>query len=41
MGNLDFNNRKELRVCCLSRIWKEGVGMVDGAFEESCGVGGF
>ena len=40
-GNLDLNNREELRVCCLNRIWKGGVGMVVGAFEESCEVGGF
>ena len=38
-GNLDISNRKEPRFCCLSRIWKRGVGLVDGAFEESRGVG--
>ncbi|RVW99720.1 hypothetical protein CK203_029187 [Vitis vinifera] len=37
----DTRGREESRVCCLSRFWKGGVGMVVGAFEESYGVGGF
>ena len=38
---MDFNNRQKSRFCCFVRFWKGGVGLVVGAFEESCGVGGF
>lgn len=41
MGNLDFNNREEPKLHLLNGFWKGGVGVVVGAIEERCGVGGF
>ena len=40
-GDVDFNNREKPRFCGFVRLWRGGVGLVVGAFEESCGVGGF
>ncbi|RVW12829.1 hypothetical protein CK203_113431 [Vitis vinifera] len=41
MAELGISNRKEPRFCSFSRIWYGGAGLVDEAFEESCGVEGF